>query len=709
MKKIIVNKLNTKTGIITLLIFLLWFKTMIAYFFDFSLGITDGIQIFTAILNPIPILIIMFSITLYTYHNKTSYTLMFIIYTIYSLLLYSNILYFREFTNFIPFTAITNVFSVTKGLGENAISSTMPHDFIYWIDYLLILILLFGKVIKINQTKYRKINALAISLFGIMLFSFNLMISEANRPQLLGRTFDQTYFIKYLGVPAFTIYDAIQTSHNNQVKSTATGTDIDPALNYIRTNYVSPNKNYFGVARKKNIIVIHLESFQQFLINMKINNQEVTPFLNSLYNDRETLSFKNFFHEVGAGKTSDAETMLETGLFGNPSGTFFQNQAKTNTFQAAPAILQQKQGYTSAVFHGNTGSYYSRDTVYKNLGYNYFFDEKYFNDENENAVTFGMKDKIMFAESAKYLEQLQQPFYTKFITITNHYPYTNLPGYDSDGFKIPDSSDPSVSHYFETAHYLDSALREFFDYLKATGLYDNSMIVLYGDHYGISNDRNKALAPILGYSPDDWNDFNNAQLQRVPFMIHMKGLKGGVESQYGGEIDVLPTILHLTGIDTKNYMQVGSDLLSKQHRQIVAFRNGDFITPNITVLKNGTEVFENKNGKQINFTKNNNLSKKILHYKKIVKQKLSTSDKINRLNLLRFYTPLGFKPIDPKEYNYQNEVQRLIKLRDNLGNSSTSLYSKNNDSSTTFQYNTDAPELQNDRTPIDNIQSANTN
>jgi Phosphoglycerol transferase and related proteins, alkaline phosphatase superfamily len=64
----------------------------------------------------------------------------------------------------------------------------------------------------------------------------------------------------------------------------------------------------------------------------------------------------------GTGRTSDAETMLESGLFGLPKGTsVFTKLGADNTFQAAPAILAQKKGYTSAVFHGNTGSFWNRD------------------------------------------------------------------------------------------------------------------------------------------------------------------------------------------------------------------------------------------------------------------------------------------------------------------------------------------------------------
>lgn len=60
----------------------------------------------------------------------------------------------------------------------------------------------------------------------------------------------------------------------------------------------------------------------------------------------------------------------------------------------------------------------------------------------------------------------------------------------------------------------------------------------------------------------EMNSFENAQLQRVPLIVRVPGVKGGVQHQYGGEIDVLPTLLHLLGTDTKNYVQFGSDLLS---------------------------------------------------------------------------------------------------------------------------------------------------
>ena len=144
------------------------------------------------------------------------------------------------------------------------------------------------------------------------------------------------------------------------------------------------------------------------------------------------------------------------------------NYGGTNTAYAAPSILAQTGGYTSAVFHGNTGSFWNRNNTYKKWGYNYFFDSSAFTEKtDENSFQYGLNDKYMFSDSIKYLEQMQQPFYVKYLTVSNHYPYTSLSGDKNEqGFPLADTKDETVNGYFATANYLDSAIKDFFDYLK---------------------------------------------------------------------------------------------------------------------------------------------------------------------------------------------------------------------------------------------------
>nr|WP_251067933.1 LTA synthase family protein [Apilactobacillus xinyiensis] len=696
------SNINQRTGFFWLLVSLFWLKTIYAYFTDFQLGINNFFELLIALINPIATTILIFSIALYIKSGRMFYITAIILDILNTVLLYLNVIYFREFTDFMTVSTMTGYSKVNQGLSGASLALTMPHDVFYWLDLVVILILLTFKVIKMDKSKRSLKKGAAISSMAIALFTINLSLGEMDRPQLLTRTFDRTYIVKYLGLDSFTVYDAIKQQHNKDLRAMATKSQFDNVLKYTQDHYAKPNPEMFGIAKNRNVIIIHLESFQQFLIDKKINGKEVTPFLNKLFHSKSTYSFDNFFHQVGQGKTSDAENMLETSTFGLPQGSLFTQFGSDNTFQAAPAILNQKANYTSAVFHGNVASFWNRNNVYKNMGYQYFFDASYYDVSGDKSLGYGLKDKLLFKDSVKYLQELQQPFYAKYITVTNHFPYS-LDSEDSK-FKVPNTGSTSTDNYFKTANYLDQAVKEFYAYLKKSGLLKNSMIMLYGDHYGISNSENNNLANILGKNPDDWNNFDNAQLQRVPLMFNIPGIKNGyVSHTYGGEIDVLPTLMHLLGINTKNYIQFGTDLFSSQHDSVVAFRDRDWITPDYTGI-NGN-IYSNKTGKLISPNK-----KQTKHFDKIqdkVNNELSLSDSLNQENLLRFYKLKDFTPVDPRKYNYSNGLAKERKIEDKLGKKSTSLVSKNGDKSTVGLYKTDAPEAKHQVTDSNRIKIVN--
>ena len=663
---------------------------MLAYTLDFHLSLENALQHFILIINPIATTLLLLSVGLYVRRKKPAYITMMVIYFIMTALLFSNAVYYREFTDFITINTMLGAGKVASGLGESAIKLFRPYDILYWLDFILLVFALATKRIKMDETPVRARMAFAFSTLAVMIFSGNLFLAESDRPELLTRTFSRDYLVKYLGINAFTAYDGVQTYKTTQVRAQASATDMDEVAEYVKGHYAKPNDQYFGLAKGRNVIYIHLESTQQFLIDYKLKDEngvehEVMPFINSLYHSNSTFSFSNFFHQVKAGKTSDSETLFENSLFGLNQGALFTQLGGKNTFEAAPNILKQTQGYTSAVFHGNSGTFWNRNETYKHLGYDYFFDASYYNVTEDNSFQYGLNDKPFFQQSVKYLEHLQQPFYTKFIAVSNHYPYSQLSG-DETGFPLAQTKDETINSYFSTANYMDTAVHEFFDYLKQSGLYDNSIIILYGDHYGISNARNKELAQLLGKDRETWSNFDNAQVQRVPYMIHIPGMnKGKIIDTYGGQVDALPTLLHLLGVDTQNYIQLGQDLFSPDHKQLVAFRDGDFVTPNYTYY--GGVLYDNKTGEEIT-EPTEELKKQIDADKEAVSDQLATSDKINNGDLLRFYTKSGLKAINPDDYNYLKNTDRIEKIEKELGDKSTSVYSKHNHTSTTDKYQT---------------------
>lgn len=696
---------NTRIGFFALLVFLFWIKTLIAYFTDFKLGAQGLVQYLIVLINPLGTTLLLFGLAFYFKRSRFFYPVLMGIDIANTLLLYLNVIYYREFTDFMTIATMTGYSKVNQGLSGSSLALTNLHDVFYWLDIVVILFLMLFRKIKFDPRAFSHRLAFAFTSVSLVVCGLNLMVAEMDRPQLLGRTFDRVYIVKYLGLDAFTGYDLVKSEHVSQMRKSATKSQLKTVEKFTKEHYAAPNKKLFGIAKGRNVIVIHLESFQQFLIDKKINSQEVTPFLNSLYHGQDTYAFSNFFNQVGQGKTSDAENMLETSTYGLSQGSLFATLGNDNTFQAAPAILKQRAGYTSAVFHGNVASFWNRNNVYKNLGYQYFFDASYFDTSGDKATGYGLKDKLLFADSIKYLQHLQQPFYVKYLTVTNHFPF-DLDDEDKDSnFTTTNTGSSTVDNYFVTAHYLDQSLQEFFSYLDKTGLAKKSIIMIYGDHYGISNSENKNLASVLGKNADDWTDFDNVQMQRVPlmFVIPGSGGHGGIYSTYGGEIDVLPTLLHLLGISTKRYIQFGTDLFSSQHDQVVALRNQDFVTPKYTSISG--KIYLNSTGKLAKLTKQE--KKQLRADQKKVSEELALSDSLNEKNLLRFYHPKGFKTVNPKDYNYANGLKKEKKIEKSKGIQSTSIFSKNNDKTTTDSYSTNAPEQGHSATSSNRIKITN--
>ncbi|MCW3779397.1 LTA synthase family protein [Levilactobacillus namurensis] len=677
------NWLNTRMGFFLLIVVLFWIKTYIAYQTEFTLGAKGSVQQFLLFVNPVPAALLVFGIALY-FRGRLAYWLMLVIDLLESTWIFANVVYYREFSDFLSFGIMKGSSDVQNNLGKSLAQITHLYDFFVYLDIIILIVLLLTHVIRIDPRPFKRRYALTISVlsFGLMFAEFGM--ANADRSGLLTRTFDNNYIVKYLGLNEYAAFNAYQTQKESSTRASANASDMKSVLKYLKQNRVSPNVSYFGKEKGKNVFIIHLESFQQFLLDYKVNGKEVTPTLNKFYHSKNTLSFDNFYHQVAQGKTSDAEMMLENSLFGLPQGSAMTTYGTQNTFQAAPAILSQEAGYTTAAFHGDVPSFWNRDNTYKSWGYQYFFSSSYYQQKANYSIGYGLKDKIFFKDSVKYLQQLPQPFYAKLITLTNHYPY-ELDKKNID-FPATKTGDKTVDPYVQTAHYLDQAFAEFVSYLKKAGLYKNSVILAYGDHYGISNNHRPAIAQLLGKKKV--TSFDLAQFQKVPLMIHATGLKGGINHTYGGEIDVLPTLLDLLGVKNTDTIQFGQDLLAKNRNQTVAFRNGNFVSP--TYTKVGGTVYDTKTGKVLKLTAAQ--KKQVDQMQNHVTTELSLSDRVIYGDLLRFYTPKNFKKVDKSDFTYKLKPA-MERLAEAQKTEKTSVLAQHHGKSTVDDYKTDAPEL----------------
>lgn len=636
--------LSSKMGFFSVAVVLLWLKSYLIYSFEFNLGVDNGMQQFLLFINPLSSALLFLGLALFA-KGKRAGRWIIAIEILMGALLYANVVFYRFNNDFITLPTLTQT-SNFGSLGGSIASLVQWHDLFYLIDIVVLIALFVWSKPNWAPSRMPKRKPLLILAAGVIAFTVNLGLAEADRPQLLKRTFDRNYLVKYLGAYNFTIYDAIQNLKSSTQRVLADSSDLTEVENYTKNKYAEPDAELFGIGEGKNVIKIHLESFQSFLIDYKLHGEEVTPFINSLVHDQEQdfTYFDNFFHQTEQGKTADAELIMDTSLYGLPQGSAFVTKGN-NTYQGLGAILHQQQGYTSAVLHGDNKSFWNRDEIYKELGIDEFFDSSYYDMSDDQVINYGLKDKPFFKESMPLLESLEEPFYSHMITLTHHHPYLID---DEDASIDPaETGDKSVDRYFQTARYLDESLEQFFDDLKESGMYEDSIIMIYGDHYGISENHNRAMEELLD---EEITSFKNAELQRVPFMIKVPGMEGrGTVHEYSGQTDVMPTLLHLLGIDAQDYILFGTDLFSKDHKDFVPFRNGDFMTPEYSLIK-GT-FYDMETGEVIEEP-----TEEMKEKQATVEHELELSDKVLFGDLLRFYTPNDdWEPIDTSEYHYGND------------------------------------------------------
>nr|WP_082103670.1 LTA synthase family protein [Salinicoccus halodurans] len=282
---------------------------------------------------------------------------------------------------------------------------------------------------------------------------------------------------------------------------------------------------------------------------------------------------------------------------------------------------------------------------------------------------------------------LPQPFYSKFLTVSHHFPYP----LDEENVEFPaaQTEDDTINNYFVTAHYADQALKEFFNYLKSSGLYEDSIIVMYGDHYGISDMRNPELAPLVGEDPEEWNQYNDTQMQRVPFIMHVPGVENGeVFDTYSGQVDMLPTLMHLLGMETDGYLFMGQDILSEEHDNTVPLRNGRVVTPEYTFFEQ--EIYDTESGEALQDQFTEEELEELYRYRDEAREELNHSNEILMKDLLRFYNPEPLDGLKEIDYLYRDQLDILEEHPEK----ETSLIEQYGGESSMELYETDAPELE---------------
>ncbi len=306
---------------------------------------------------------------------------------------------------------------------------------------------------------------------------------------------------------------------------------------------------FFGVNKNKNLIIIQVESLENAVINREIYGQEITPSLNQLA--RHGLYFNNFYAQVGPGNTADTEFSTMNSLYPLPNSVAFIDYAK-NTYKALPQLLIDN-GYKTYSLHGDVPTFWNRSNIYPGLGYQKTFAlSDYTVTRSVGKGPSDLGDEDLFSQSLARLESFKQPFMATLITMSSHTPFI-LPD-DLQTLNLPAETNLTQLQweYLQAVHYTDKAIGEFIDGLKQNGLYDNSLIVIWGDHGSYTK-----ISELLNQE----NKIPRLADQQVPMIILNSGVENQTINEPASQLDVYPTIANLLGIVSPKTV-LGQDLLN---------------------------------------------------------------------------------------------------------------------------------------------------
>ncbi|HZJ98727.1 MAG TPA: LTA synthase family protein [Tissierellaceae bacterium] len=317
---------------------------------------------------------------------------------------------------------------------------------------------------------------------------------------------------------------------------------------------------YTAIGRGKNLIVIQVEGLQDFVIDLKQDGKEVSPNLNRLIRDPSSLYYDEYFQLLGRGNTSDSEFVTHNSIHPSMDEPTY-SQYPDNHFYGLPWLLRDN-GYTAWAFHGYEKDFWNRDLAYEGQGFQRFISQEDY--EIGEIIGLGITDKDFFHQSIGYMKELdridENPFYAFLVTLTSHTPFKMPEKYQVLDIEEP-YKDNMIGDYLQSVHYTDEAIGEFIEELKEEGLYENSIIAIYGDHFAIS--ATQAEKDLMGTLLNREYDFD--EMMNIPLIIHIPGeeMEGKI-SKVASMLDFYPTISNIMGYENTKGLVFGRDLNNYQ-------------------------------------------------------------------------------------------------------------------------------------------------
>ncbi len=387
--------------------------------------------------------------------------------------------------------------------------------------------------------------------------------------------------LKKFGVLTYTQRDFANLFYEDPLSQDAYEVLIE---NYLSKQPSHLTNAYSNIFKNKNLILIQAESLDTYAIN-----EELTPTLYSLV--QNYAYFDNFYAPLYYRSTADTEFMVQTSMFPNKNVSLSMESYLDNKFINTLPTLFKEKGYDTYSFHDYMDYFYPRgDFHHDTLGYDAYF----------GSVELGMTedfdpDKLivnhhwlsdydmMRLTIPKYLNS--DNFFVNYVTVSGHFPYEEThemarKEYVDKARNYLDNLENTFDYSDELLYYLavnmefDKAISYLIDELKTANMFDDTIIIIYGDHYAYGVDKED----IWKIDPTNKPKGDELAIHNIPMiMVASDGISPGIYQQYFSTIDLMPTIANLFGLNIDYKAAFGNDAFQND-TMVVRFADGSFIS-----------------------------------------------------------------------------------------------------------------------------------
>lgn len=396
-----------------------------------------------------------------------------------------------------------------------------------------------------------------------------------------------------------------------------TNPNLNNITNYIKNATITNYNDHTGIFEGKNLIVIMMESANEIIIN-----KDLYPNFYKLYT--EGISFKNNFSPRNSCSTGNNEFSGMTGLY-TIQNNCTANIYRDNTYFTSIFNLFKNAGYKTSSMHNYTEHYYARSIIHKNLGSDIYYGVQDLGINYYNVYKDWSSDEDFMnaAMDITLNNNATNPYMLWLTTVSSHQPY-GVSSEEGDKYlSITENSDYSMElrRYMSKLKTLDNSLGILLERLKASNTLDDTVIVLYGDHYPYGL-KNSDINSVLSY------DLSDYEVERTPMVIYNSTIKSEVVDKYSSFVNLTPTVANLFNLDYDPRKYMGTDVFSDEYLNIVAFADGSW--------KNSEAFYDARTASIKYYTDKTYTTDEIVNINNMVTTKMQVSEAIIRNNYFNY-------------------------------------------------------------------------